>query len=94
MTKREFLDTVFGLAPNVANEIMDAFDKYVEDNEPHWIPVTERLPNKQTKVIVVDFGEVDTAYLNSEGRWMDFHGDKLKDVTACMPLPKWEGDAE
>jgi len=53
-----------------------------------WIPVTERLPKKQTKVLVVDFGEVDTAYINSEGRWMDFYGDKLKDVTAWRLLPK------
>lgn len=59
-----------------------------------WILCSDRLPNKQTKVLVVDFGEVDTAYLNSEGRWMDFHGDKLKDVKAWMPLPKWEGDAK
>ena len=28
MTKREFLDTVFALAPNEANAIMDAFDEY------------------------------------------------------------------
>ena len=41
MTKREFLDTVFALAPNEANKIMDAFDEYVESNEPHGIPVTE-----------------------------------------------------
>lgn len=44
MTKREFLDTVFALAPNEANAIMDAFDEYVESNETHWIPVAERLP--------------------------------------------------
>ena len=44
MTKREFLDTVFALAPSEANAIMDAFDEYVESNEPHWIPVAERLP--------------------------------------------------
>ena len=44
MTKREFLDIVFALAPNEANAIMDAFDEYVNSNEPHWIPVTERLP--------------------------------------------------
>lgn len=41
MTKREFLDIVFALAPNEANAIMDAFDEYVESNEPRWIPVTE-----------------------------------------------------
>ena len=37
MTKREFLDTVFALAPNEANAIMDAFDEYVDSNEPHEI---------------------------------------------------------
>lgn len=47
MTKREFLDTVFALAPTEANAIMDAFDEYVESNEPHWIPVTERLPETE-----------------------------------------------
>ena len=41
MTKREFLDIVFALAPTEANAIMDAFDEYVESSEPHWIPVTE-----------------------------------------------------
>ena len=59
-----------------------------EVKQQGWIPVTERLPKKQTKVLVVDFGEVDTAYINSEGRWMDFYGDKLKDVTAWRLLPK------
>ena len=37
MTKREFLDIVFALAPNEANAIMDAFDEYVESSEPHEI---------------------------------------------------------
>lgn len=47
MTKREFLDTVFALAPTEANAIMDAFDEYVDSNEPHWIPVTEE-PTERT----------------------------------------------
>ena len=34
MTKREFLDIVFALAPNEANAIIDAFDEYVDSNEP------------------------------------------------------------
>ena len=41
MTKREFLGIVFALAPTEANAIMDAFDEYVDSNEPHWIPVTD-----------------------------------------------------
>ena len=52
MTKREFLDKVFALVPNEANVIMDAFDEYVESNEPHWIPVTERLPENNDPVNV------------------------------------------
>ena len=53
MTKREFLDTVFALAPNEANKIMDAFDEYVESNEPHWIPVTEDTLPEENRVVVV-----------------------------------------
>ncbi len=55
MTKREFLDTVFALAPNEANAIMDAFDEYVDSNEPHWIPVTERLPEIRHDVLFTVF---------------------------------------
>lgn len=53
-----------------------------------WIPCSERLPEKQTTILVTDFGDVQMAYINDEGRWMDFHGNKLKDVTAWMPLPE------
>ena len=52
MTKREFLDIVFALAPTEANAIMDAFDEYVDSNEPHWIPVTERLPKEGGNYLV------------------------------------------
>ena len=54
MTKREFLDIVFALAPTEANAIMDAFDEYVDSNEPHWIPVTERLPEKEGRYLVTN----------------------------------------
>ena len=53
MTKREFLDTVFALVPNEANKIMDAFDEYVESNEPHWIPVTEDTLPEEGRIVVV-----------------------------------------
>ena len=52
MTKREFLDTVFALVPNEANAIMDAFDEYVDSNEPRWISVTERLPKEDGDYLV------------------------------------------
>ena len=53
MTKREFLDIVFALVPNEANAIMDAFDEYVESNEPHWIPVTKDTLPERNRVVVV-----------------------------------------
>ena len=59
MTKREFLDTVFALAPNEANAIMDAFDEYVDSNEPHWIPVTEDTLPEEGRIVVV-YGEKGT----------------------------------
>ena len=53
MTKREFLNTVFALAPNEANATMDAFDEYVDSNEPHWIPVTEDTLPEEGRIVVV-----------------------------------------
>ena len=50
MTKREFLDTVFALVPKDANKIMDAFDEYVDSNEPHWIPFEKRQLTDEEKI--------------------------------------------
>ena len=73
MTKREFLDIVFALAPNEANKIMDAFDEYVESNEPHWIPVTERLPDISKSVLICDIE--DDIYLGHRTRYGDYYPD-------------------
>lgn len=88
MTKREFLDKVFALAPNEANAIMDAFDEYVDSNEPHWIPVTERLPEKEGRYLVtnskIGAWHVDVDFYRPYmGGWMYDQG-----VTAWMPLPE------
>ena len=90
MTKREFLDTVFALAPNEANAIMDAFDECVDSNEPHWIPVTERLPDISKSVLICDIeGDI---YLGHRTRYGDYYpdlwNDRIKNVTAWMPLPE------
>ena len=96
MTKREFLDTVFTLAPNEANAIMDAFDEYVESNESRWIPVTEScecdlMDNEEVLVCQKD-GQIRHAM------FYDFNGKKkfvtweegmtIYDVVAYMPLPE------
>ena len=88
MTKREFLDKVFALAPNEANAIMDAFDEYVDSNEPHWIPVTERLPEYGEAVLTIaqdDVYEVNHIVDDVHGEW--FWEDNGK-VLAWMPLPE------
>lgn len=85
MTKREFLDAVFALAPNEANKIMDAFDEYVESNEPHWIPVTERLPENGMAVLTYNRDEefeINHIIDDEDGEWF-YNG-----AVAWMPLPE------
>ena len=87
MTKREFLDTVFALAPNEANKIMDAFDEYADSNEPHWIPVTERLPEVNGCYLVSVKNDYERRYSKTawfeKGAWF-----ARQDVIAWMPLPE------
>ena len=101
MTKREFLDIVFALAPTEANAIMDAFDEYVDSNEPHWISVTERLPYAEygeSDNVLATCGHRDvedgnirwikTLYFNG-GNWCYPTGETyLEKVYAWMPLPE------
>jgi len=56
--------------------------------EQRWIPVTERKPQRRSYVVVTDCDGVEEAYYSSDGTWFDTLGDKLKDVTAWMPLPE------
>lgn len=55
---------------------------------PRWIPVSSgELPKKNTHVLVTDWGFVQEAYRSDDRRWYDLDGNKLKGVTAWMPLP-------
>ena len=96
MTKREFLDIVFALVPNEANTIMDAFDEYVDSNEPHWIPVTERLPESKEEdleypTVIIDLdGQVALGcYYESTREWGmgEYFNQKCFPI-AWMPLPE------
>ena len=55
---------------------------------PKWIPISERLPDRKSFALVTDFGEVEEAYYDSDGHWWQVWGDRLKNVTAWMPLPE------
>lgn len=61
-----------------------------EKPEPHWIPVTEMLPAMGKSVLMCDIdGDI---YLGHRTQWgyyyPDFCDDRVKNVTAWMPLPE------
>ena len=91
MTKREFLDKVFALAPNEANAIMDAFDEYVDSNEPHWIPVAQDLPTEDDDYWVTFDAEtgrfVDWASWY-HGRWVVWIDGNPADVSNVIAWQK------
>lgn len=58
-----------------------------------WIPVTERLPEEWTDVLVFSrFGFIETAvYTGAHGKWrVGWNGDMLEadSITHWMPLPE------
>ena len=61
-----------------------------ENPEPHWIQVTERLPDISKSVLICDIdGDI---YLGHRTRYGDYYpdlyNDRIKNVTAWMPLPE------
>jgi hypothetical protein len=56
-----------------------------------WIPVTERLPERNEKVLVIDEGGVNVgSYSPMLDDWWSLHNDRMAPgpaVTHWMPLP-------
>ena len=71
------------------NEALDVAIKALK-NEPHWIPVTERLPAIGKSVLMCDIdGDIYLGHRTQCGYYCpDFYDDRVKNVTAWMPLPK------
>lgn len=97
MTKREFLDIVFALAPTEANAIMDAFDEYVDSNEPHLIPCSERLPEIGEYVLCMIRqryrGRFHVCHYVDKNKYInhpyfDWRYNGFPDVVAWMSLPE------
>ena len=72
-----------------------------EDAEPHWIPVTERLPENGRQVLVfatsvhyalAKYDEMRDADGTYKKQWVTFDAWKpfysIKEVIAWMPLPE------
>ena len=58
--------------------------------EPHWTPVTERLPEAGESVLICDaYGDIYLGHRANYGYYFpDFCGDKIKDVRAWCELPE------
>ena len=58
--------------------------------EPHWIPVTERLPQAGKSVMICDaYGDICIGHRTQCGYYYpDFCEDKIKDVRAWCELPE------
>ena len=71
-----------------------AYERGKAEAQQRWIPCSERLPEGKQEVLVTEYGDTDMGR-RFDGRWVDRYGDKMKDVTAWMPLPepyREEGD--
>ena len=88
-----------------AKEITESFCKDIDeqptvDPEPHWIPVTERLPKDNRQVLVyarsahyalAKYDEMRNADGTYKKQWVTFDAWKplytIKEVIAWMPVP-------
>lgn len=100
MTRKEFLGAynlgyrdgkIEDYCPNDYDDIFDI------DQEPKWIPCTERLPKEEYKnyLVSTNDGEVDIGSYGSEKGWSMCDADGFYypqhrgiEVVAWMPLPK------
>ena len=65
----------------------DAIEELTDNNVGKWIPVTERLPEKNGSYLVYVYGEV-TEMDCWHGKWHRLRDDYTKAVTHWMPLPE------
>ena len=89
-----------GMCANKAEKAADAIEELSKQHEqqrqnlialmnekPRWIPVTERLPEKNGVYLVYVYREV-TEMNYWHGKWHMLRDDYTKAVTHWMPLPE------
>ena len=72
------------------NKAIDMAIEALSQPEPHWIPVTERLPEVGESVLICDaYGDICCGHRTRSGYYFpDFCEDKIKDVRAWAELPE------
>ena len=105
--KQSFADMVNEAPTITADDYFDAVDRIkpcpncrytllgaLTEDEPRWIPVTERLPEPFVSVLVQMPGEkpfptVREGYISTDGKWVGgYFKRKTDEVTHWMPLPE------
>ena len=91
----EDLAPLFNDNGKVARLVTESFCKDIDEQptiqpEPHWIPVTERLPKTGESVMICDaYGDICIGHRTMGGYYFpDFCDDKIKDVRAWCELPE------
>lgn len=70
--------------------MLDGVHRLTAQLEPHWIPVTERLPDNSRNVLITSKGGVSMAWYNGSyfEKGASTHHRKMKTVTAWRELPE------
>ena len=82
VTQEEFNDYI-----HILNQVMDWLEQ-----EPKWIPVSEKLPEKNVEILATtEWGAVTIAEMYSANDWFIHEGTtnaEADEIVAWMPLPK------